>query len=243
MLYLCKQELPWGKLVGPVPHPHCPSSTHPALFCPPVSALWKRVATTSLPRPLIHLTQAMAKGFSSLPNSLLPQKHYGKEEPFHQDLPWVTSQADQSYQQLSGRGRLDSIAGTTASSRLPPQRTARRSQINDCLREKINKQSSEPAFNLSLPSRHFPTQRNSSCKSPVLFLPACSEHTRGTGMLWAPHGLTPGPRRDSSRVLPSCPLIAGTLSQPSGTPGRTPRHVLVGDRGPQGGLYRAWRTP
>lgn len=102
----------------------------------------------------------------------------------------MTSQADQSYQRLAGRGRLDSIAGTTASSCLPPQRTARHSQINDCLHEKINKQSSEPAFNLSLPGRHFPAQRNSSCKSPALFLLACSKHTRDMGTLWAPHGLT-----------------------------------------------------
>lgn len=216
--------------MGLVPHSHHPSSTHPALLCPAVSALWKRIAAPSLPWPLIHLTQDMAKGFDSLPNTLLHQKHHGEEKPFHQDLPWVTSQADQGYQRLAGRGRLDSIAGTTASSCLPPQRTARHSQINDCLHEKINKQSSEPAFNLSLPGRHFPAQRNSSCKSPVLFLLACSKHTRDMGMLWAPHSLTPaapdptGTAAGSSRPVLSlhghCHSRRGTRADTTACPRR-----------------------
>lgn len=68
--------------MGLVPHLCCPGSTHTALLCPTVSALWTGTAAPSLPRSHIHMTQAVARGLDSLPNSLLPQKRYGKEKHF-----------------------------------------------------------------------------------------------------------------------------------------------------------------
>lgn len=114
LLYLCKQQLPWGKPVGLVPRPHRPGSTHPALLCPTVSALWKGVAAPSLPRSHGHLKQAVARGFHSLPKSLLPQKRYGTEKHFTRICPGGLPRRTRA-----ASNRLEE-AGWTASRGPPP---------------------------------------------------------------------------------------------------------------------------
>lgn len=245
---------------------------------------WQRSPSSALPHRLRSLEGRCSPVSAVVPHPpdpshgqgvrLAAQQPFAPEalwegKAFHQDLPWVTSQADQSCQRPAGRGRLDGIAWTTASSRLPPQRAARRSQINDSVHEKINKQSREPAS--SLPSRLGASPRREippagvQCGSSLLA--ASTPEARARRALT--HGLTPaapdpaGTAAGSSRPVlslrgrchsrrghpgghrgasPSGPGIPGRAVSGPGTPGRAVS-VPIRDGGPRGGERRGTTHP